>query len=567
MSLIQKLVSWQQDTATKNHLEPYMVLQFGTIKEIAKIQPKTTDELLRIKGIGPAKIRQYGDEILRLVRGEGIRVGSQSSKSKSGDLFGEADKVNELAGRVQSPKPKVQSLDKMRIDESTGEIIEKSEDAISVTEFVTMLDTVLRTSFNSVRVQGEIIGFKRNPRGHAYFEIKDRESILRVAVFKNSYELSGIDLEDGMEVIVTGYPNYHKQYGFSFVGNTVELCGEGALKKAYEKLKKKLEKEGLFDEGKKRKLPTLPKKIGLITSRGGAAIGDFTTNIGSYGYKIIFHHSSVEGAGALSDLSKALTTMAEKDIDVLVIVRGGGSLESLQAFNNEAIVRMIAEFPVPVVAGVGHEQDETIATLVADVGVSTPTAAAHAVRESWDRVDKFLSGSEQYILNSFDRTLQKQKSILTQKEYALKNIFDSLLQEVKNIFARFEFVFEKLQNQIIRKKEYLQNSLTKLSFVLDGVISSYNSLLRESSGVLLSFEREIKQKRDSLVFLEKALEQYDPKRQLALGYSITTDKNGKVIRSVKQVEKDDEINVMVSDGEISSKITRLSSIKSNFEKR
>ena len=314
MSLMQKLISWQQETARRSHLEPYMILQFNTIKEIVKTQPKTSDELLRIKGMGPVKVRKYGDDILKIVRGEGI-VGNDSGELKikdyeteSGSLFEEAESVNELAGSGKIPAyagmtngarmtrgagmikdAEVVGEKDIKIDQTTGEIIEdKCDDAITVTEFVTMLDTMLRTNFRNIRVQGEIVGFKRNPNGHAYFEIKDRESVLRVAVFKNSYELSGIDLEDGMEVIVTGYPNYHKQYGFSFIGQTVELFGEGALKKAYDKLKKKLEVEGLFAEDRKRVLPQLPKRIGLITSRGGAAIGDFTTNVGSYGYKIFF---------------------------------------------------------------------------------------------------------------------------------------------------------------------------------------------------------------------------------------------------------------------------------------
>ncbi len=557
MSLIQKIISWQQETAKKEHLEPYMVLPFGTIKEIVRVQPKTHDELLRIKGIGPAKIRKYGDDILAIVRGEGI-VGNEKLKIKNeyikggGDLFGEAEMVNQM---VQSVNSHQSSVKNMEFDAETGEIIEeKKDDAVSVGEFVAMLDTMLRTNFRSVRVRGEIVGFKRNPNGHAYFEIKDKEGILRCAVFKNSYELSGLDLEDGMEIIITGYPNYHKQYGFSFIGQTVELYGEGALKKAYDELKKKLEKEGLFDQEKKRKLPKLPKKIGLITSRNGAAIGDFTTNVGKYGYKIIFHHSTVEGVGALTDLKEALTTMAKRDLDVLVIVRGGGSLESLQAFNNENIVRLIAYFPVPVVAGVGHEQDETITTLVADVGVSTPTAAAHAVRESWDKLDKFITNSEQYILHSFEKVLQEQKAILKDNEYKLKDIFDSIIQSTKELFVKFNFVVQKIDNEIDNKKRNLQNNLKELSFALDKIVYNYSRVLQNVINVMMNFQSAIERDKKQIVFLEKAICSNDPRKQLALGYSITTNSNGKIIRSVKQVKKDDKIKVQVNDGKIESRV-------------
>jgi exodeoxyribonuclease VII large subunit len=558
-----------------------MILQFNTIKEIVKTQPKTSDELLRIKGMGPVKVRKYGDDILKIVRGEGI-VGNDSGELKikdyevgGGNLFEEAESINELAGSGKIPAyagmtngarmtrgagmtkdAEVVGGEDMKIDQTTGEIIEdKCDDAVTVTEFVTMLDTMLRTNFRNIKVQGEIVGFKRNPNGHAYFEIKDRESVLRVAVFKNSYELSGIDLEDGMEVIVTGYPNYHKQYGFSFIGQTVELFGEGALKKAYDKLKKKLEDEGLFAEDRKRVLPQLPKRIGLITSRGGAAIGDFTTNVGSYGYKIIFYHSSVEGAGALGDLQEALKEMARKDLDVLVIVRGGGSLESLQAFNNEKIVRMIADFPVPVVAGVGHEQDETITTLVADVGVSTPTAAAHAVRESWDRVDKFLNTSQQYIMHTFEKGIVNKKTKLLEQEHFIKNVFNQILQDAKNLFERFNNSVKKIDFEITTQKNKLQNNLGQLSYALDKIVIGYNNKIQKATNVLLNFQSTIDMRGRQLVFLEKTLQNNNPKRQLQRGYSITTDKSGKIIRSVKQIKKGDNINVQVNDGSVDATVS------------
>ncbi len=572
MSLMQKIISWQQDTARREHLEPFMVLPFGTIKEIVKIKPKTSDALLRIKGIGPVKVRKYGDEILAIVRGEGItgikneelKVAGKKipafagmTNNNGGSLFDEADVVNEMAGDDKIPASAGMTGEEMKFDEVTGEVVEEmGESAISVSEFVGMLDTMLRTNFRGTRVQGEIVGFKRNPNGHAYFEIKDKSSILRCAVFKNSYELSGIELEDGMEVIVTGEPNYHKQYGFSFIGQTVELCGEGALKKAYEKLKKKFEQEGLLAQERKRELPKLPKRIGLITSRSGAAIGDFTTNVGNYGYKIIFHHSSVEGANALVDLESALTTMAKKDIDVLVIVRGGGSLESLQAFNNEKIVRMIADFPVPVVAGVGHEQDETLTTLVADVGVSTPTAAAHAVRDSWDRVDKFISSSEQYILRSFEKALSGKKMQLSQQEFAVKNIFDTILQDAKDLFAKFDFGVQKLQNEITSKKRVLQNNLGQLSHSLDKIVLNYNRTIQDASNVLLGFQSVLETNKKQIIFYEKTLSNYDPKNQLARGYSITTDKSGKVVRSKKQIKKGDEIITQLTDGTVKSKVEK-----------
>lgn len=497
-----------------------MVLQFNTIKEIVRLQPKTHDDLIRIKGIGPAKVRKYGDDLLKIVRGDGI-VGNEMQSGT--DLFSEADVVNEAVLTSKNPP----SAD-VAFDPETGEVIEDvKDDTVSVTEFVTMLDTMLRTHFKSVRVQGEVVGFKRNASGHAYFEIKDKTSVLRCMLFSSRYDLSGVELEDGMEVVITGYPNYHKQYGFGFVGTMVELYGEGALKKAYDALKKKLDHEGLLVPEKKRELPKLPERIGLITSKTGAAIGDFTMNVGQYGYKIIFHQSRVEGAGAIEDLSEALTAMAKKSIDVLVIVRGGGSLESLQAFNNENIVRMVADFPVPVIAGVGHEQDETLTTLVADKGVSTPTAAARAVRESWDQCEEYLSSREQYLLRHFDK----------------------IFSHFHDVFVRFGATIGRIDDGIRSQEMHLDNYQSHIVNAQErGMLNAKKQISRVRLAKYV--QASIAQCDERLTFFNKSLEQHSPQRQLSLGYSIARDGDGKIVRKVSDVKKDERLDVQVSDGEI-----------------
>jgi exodeoxyribonuclease VII large subunit len=186
-----------------------------------------------------------------------------------------------------------------------------------------------------------------------------------------------------MEVIVEGTPSIYIPNGrFNFGVNTIELVGEGALKMAYDKLKKKLDSEGLFDIERKKLIPELPERIGLITSETGAVIHDFLTNIGKYGFKIKFFNSRVEGQLAIKDLLSAIEYFEDKDIDVLVIIRGGGSLESLQAFNNEVLIRKIADFEKPVICGIGHDKDVPLCALVADLLVSTPTAVTTVLNRS-----------------------------------------------------------------------------------------------------------------------------------------------------------------------------------------
>jgi len=192
-----------------------------------------------------------------------------------------------------------------------------------------------------------------------------------------------LDIELGMEIIVDGMPSIYAPSGrFNFQVNTIELVGEGALKLAYDKLKKKLEDEGLFGIARKKEIPELVQKIGLITSETGAVIHDFLNNIGKYGFQIKFFNSRVEGQLATADLLKGIKYFENQDIDVLVIIRGGGSLESLQAFNNEVLVRRIAEFEKPVICGIGHDKDVPLCALVADLLVSTPTAVTTVLNKS-----------------------------------------------------------------------------------------------------------------------------------------------------------------------------------------
>ena len=264
-------------------------------------------------------------------------------------------------------------------------VAEAAEKIFGVAEFIEVLNTFFRKQ--EARVTGEISELKRAASGHVYFTLKDKEDggVLDAIIWGRNYERCGVTLAVGMEVIATGHPNIYPPTGrLSFVADTVELVGEGALKKAYDDLKKKLEAEGLFAPERKRALPELVRRIGVITSLKGAVIHDFQNNLGKYGFVISVCDSRVEGQQAVAPLLAAFKTMAREDIEALVVIRGGGSLESLQGFNNELVVRAIVDFPVPVIAGIGHDQDVPLAALAADFMVSTPTAAAHLLGRSWE---------------------------------------------------------------------------------------------------------------------------------------------------------------------------------------
>lgn len=277
---------------------------------------------------------------------------------------------------------------------------------ISVSEYIEEINSNL--SKLGARIIGEVSSFKTWPSGHVYFSLKDKkgESVIDCKMWKDVYKMCGVKLEDGMEIITSGIPSVWAKTGrLSFTVSTVELSGEGSLKKAYEELKRKLVTEGLFATERKRKLPDYPQNIGVITSAQGAVISDFLTNVGKHGFVIKLIHSAVEGQQALPELIQAIKQFRNESLDVLVIIRGGGSLESLQAFNNEVLVREVVSFPIPVIAGIGHHKDVSLVSMAADYAPSTPTAAANLLNQIWSDHKYQLLKHEQNIFSSYDRSL------------------------------------------------------------------------------------------------------------------------------------------------------------------
>ncbi|MBM3250883.1 MAG: exodeoxyribonuclease VII large subunit [Candidatus Nealsonbacteria bacterium] len=335
----------------------------------------------------------------------------------------------------------------------------KEERIFSVSEYIGYLNKGLREF--AARIIGEVSEVKVGPSGHVYFSLKDEGDggIINCIIWRSRYHLYGIELKEGLKIIAAGYPEIYPPSGrISFLAEVIEHVGEGRLKKEYEMLKKKLSQEGLFSEERKRPLPIYPQKIGLITSLKGAVIADFSNNLGKFGFKVKIIDSRVEGQAAVSDLLSSIKTFKKEDIEVLVIMRGGGSLESMLAFNNELLVREVVDFPVPVIAAIGHHKDAPLVALAADLAVSTPSIAATALSESWKRTALFLERYERNIIGDYENGLNNVK-------INLRNLIPDLFLGFKSILSR-----------VIKQLEYI----------------------------------------------EKAINSHNPERQLCLGYSIAS---------------------------------------------
>ena len=394
----------------------------------------------------------------------------------------------------------------------------QEERVFSVSEFLDFLNSILVPQ--RVVVQGEI-GKKIDRRPtYSIFNLLDKNdhTVLKCFCWQDKLEGLGMELREGLEIRVLGYPKIYKsQYGsnFEFEAEQVLLVGEGVLKEAFDALKKKLEKEGLFALEHKRSLPKFCQKIGLITSKyGKGAKPDFEKHLGNFGFEIYFYDVRVEGMFAINEIVKALHWFNEymPDLDAIVLIRGGGSWESLQAFNSEEVARAIFGSKIPVISGIGHESDITIADLVADLRSSTPTDAAKILNEHW--------------------------KLASEKIYEYE----------KNLVSTINHLFKNTKEKIIFFKENLTYNFTKKIQYLNTDIEEYFTALTKNQKI---WQEAIKKLIEGE---EQKLNLANPTLKLKQGYSITYNENGKIIKNANDLKVGNEIKTKFYKGQVLSKI-------------
>lgn len=409
------------------------------------------------------------------------------------------------------------------------------ENPISISDYILFLNEILKKV--RVKLIGEVTQFKIHyPSGHVYFTLKDKDGqgIINCVLWKSVYKMCGVSLKEGMEVIVSGSADIYSPRGsLTFKGETVELVGEGALKKAYDELKEKLSKEGIFDVERKRSIPDYPQKIGVITSiYGGTVIHDFTNNLGKFGFKIKAINSKVEGQEAVSELISSIKFFKKEKIDVLVIIRGGGSLESLVAFDNEMLVREIIDFPVPVITGIGHHKDITLASLAADAMESTPNAVAHLLNRSWEKAIYKVDKYHQYIIHTYQNSLNK-------KEKELNHLINQIIGSFNLIFKEYKKSEEKVLRNISK---------------LGGTIFYQKKKTEEIKKIIFKDFLFLKENYlKNLITFEKIVLHNNPERQLELGYSIVKVR-GQIIKKINDVDVGEIISINLLDGLINSEV-------------
>ncbi len=432
----------------------------------------------------------------------------------------------------------------------------KKNTPFSVSEYIAIINEHLSKLYGEIL--GEVSELKISSKGHVYIVLKDKNTgdILPATIWRSNYLLSGVELEVGMEILIKGSPEFYGPFGkISLIAKTVELVGEGALKKAYEKLKAKLTAEGLFDEERKRPLPVFPKRIGVITSTQGAVIHDFNSNLRKSGFHVKILNCRVEGPESGRDLTLSVRAFRDEDIDVLVLIRGGGSMQSLAGFNNETLVREIAKFPVPVIAGIGHDQDITLASLVADISQSTPSLTAMILGSSWEQASQLVEQAQEKILRNYSDSLNSSSDLLLSTFEKAKGSFNEILGIYERSKQSVKDGVVKIKMQIFHMSEKIsQSTANVIGSFQENIKSVHNEFfLRIPQFLVRQNTVAIKRSFGHLGNLEKLVNQNNPERQLRLGYSIVLNK-GKIVRSIAEVVKGDSLNIKVSDGSINSEV-------------
>jgi exodeoxyribonuclease VII large subunit len=363
----------------------------------------------------------------------------------------------------------------------------------SVGQVMAGLRTLLEDRVGRLWISGELSNVHHARSGHTYFTLKDDTGQLRAALFRSAAKRLRFELEDGMEVVVYGDVTVYEPRGdLQLVAREVEPRGQGALQLAFDQLRSRLEAEGLFDSERKRALPTLPSRVGVVTSPTGAAIRDVLEVTGRRypTASIVIAATRVQGMGADLEIAAALDAMAtQSDVDVILLVRGGGSLEDLQAFNSEAVARAIVRSPVPVISGVGHEVDVTIADLAADARAATPSVAAEMGVPDRADLQRQLIRDWQRLKSALAGILQRSCQGLEKERAALRALSPSARLAVQR--ARFDAAGRALGRVMSANAQQARLRLSALAGRLDslsplGVLDrGYGLVRRERDGVIL----------------------------------------------------------------------------------
>jgi exodeoxyribonuclease VII large subunit len=441
------------------------------------------------------------------------------------------------------------------------------EKIFKVSELTQLLKLTLESQFASIQVLGEASGVVLASSGHLYFTLKDNAGAMKVVMFRGNLQKSTLGkLENGQQIIVRGVLSVYPARGeMQIIANDMRLQGIGDIFAALEKLKKTYQEKGYFDPQRKKKLPLLPGRIGVVTSPTGAAVRDIVRILQRRfpGIEVIIYPAKVQGEGAAAEIAAGIeffNQCYEPGVDVLIVGRGGGSYEDLWAFNEAPVIEAIYQSRIPVISAVGHETDFTIADFVADLRAATPSAAAELVvgkkDEFLDRIDSFKNAFNRHMENR----LHEKKSAWVQMlmDSALADFPNRLLEKAQQLDSN-EFALNRFFQQSRIGKLAQLNSMVQrfVAFDLSALLKNKGLQVENLHMQIGSrFAERLQSRREKIRVLASKLVTMNPENILAKGYSITSDGRQRVIKDAATLAADEHISIRFARGQVAAKVIK-----------
>lgn len=435
----------------------------------------------------------------------------------------------------------------------------------SVRDLVAAVRTHVERQYADVWVQGEISNFRPSDSGHLYFTLKDDGAQLRVVMFRSQARLLRFRPEDGMQVVARGRITIYEDRGeLQVIAEYLEPKGAGALQVAFEQLKQKLAAEGLFDTARKKPLPQLPRRVGIVTSPRGAAVQDILNIIQRRhrGVDVLIYPAQVQGISAAAEVSAGIRHFNRaNNVEVIIVARGGGSMEDLAAFNDEGLARTVAASKLPVISAVGHETDFTICDFVADLRAPTPSAAAELVIRSRQGLEDQLANLHQRLLRGIRFELLTARNLLTEltQHRAFARATD-LVHRRQQRLDELRFRLEAgISAELGRSRQRFQDAAVRLQFrEIRRNLADSRRVVEAQFGALVSVVRQmLANRRNSLDRLNDRLNALSPLSILERGYALVFDATGKLLKDSSQVVPGDEIRARVARGEITASVQKV----------
>src|SRR3954468_292407 len=454
----------------------------------------------------------------------------------------------------------------MSLGEQIGFTFQPTRRIFSVRDLVSAIRTQVEREYTDVWVEGEISNYRPAESGHLYFTLKDDVSQLSVVMWRTQARLLRFKPENGLQVIARGRVTVYDQRGqLQLSADYLEPKGAGALQIAFEQLKAKLESEGLFDASRKKPIPALPRCIGIVTSPQAAALRDILNILRRrhHSASILIYPAQVQGEGAATDVSNGVKYFNRaKNVDVIIVARGGGSAEDLAAFNHEGLARVIAGSGIPTISAIGHETDFTIVDFVADLRAPTPSAAAELVIRSRQEIEEQADSLRLRLTRAMRYRLLIAKQTLT--EAAQHGAFARMMEGINQRQQRLDDLrnrLEKSERKGIEKqrRKWEQVSAAVRHYDARRVLTGMRrDLASHATAITSAVHTLLLRRRSRLEQIDQQLKALSPTAILERGYALVFDSSGKLVKNSAQVEAGEEISARLAHGSLTARVERKS---------